>query len=134
MTALHASPAPANLRDTKSPLYLADASRPRKAIRRVQAIVPGLALALAIAAVATVVGQHVPLIGSAVPGAVIGAVIAIVVRPGARFAAGVKWASTFVLQCSHCRAHALPVTETGRNRLGRAGVHSLDCQRFRPGA
>ena len=121
MTALHASPAPANLRDTKSPLYRADASRPRKAVRRVQAIVPGFALALAIAAVATVVGQHVPLIGSAVPGAVIGAVIAIVVRPGARFAAGVKWASTFVLQCSVVLLGAqLSITEAAR-----VGVSSL---------
>jgi uncharacterized integral membrane protein (TIGR00698 family) len=108
MTALHDSPAPANpeqrTRDTKSlqpgPLYLAHASRPRRAARRAQAIAPGLALALAVAAVATVVGQYVPLIGSAVPGAVIGAVIAIVVKPGARFAPGVKWASSFILQCS----------------------------------
>jgi uncharacterized membrane protein YadS len=50
--------------------------------------------------VATVVGEYVPLIGSAVPGAVIGAVIAIAVKPGARLAPGVKWASTFILQCS----------------------------------
>lgn len=119
MTALHDSPAPADLRDIKSPqrspLYPADASRPRKAVRRVQAIAPGFALALAIAGLATVVGQHVPLIGSAVPGAVIGAVIAIVVRPGARFAAGVKWASTFVLQCSVVLLGAqLSITEAAR--------------------
>jgi len=108
MTALHHSPAPASLeqrtRDTKGPQrgpwYPANASRPGRVARRAQAIAPGFALALAVAAVATVVGQHAPLIGSAVPGAVIGAVIAIVVKPGARFAAGVKWASTFVLQCS----------------------------------
>jgi hypothetical protein len=96
MTALHDSPAPANLeprtRDTKSPQpgpsYPANASRPRLAARRAQAIAPGFALALAVAAVATVVGQYVPLIGSAVPGAVIGAVIAIVLKPGARVAPG----------------------------------------------
>jgi len=119
MTALHDSPAPANLRDTKSlqrsPLYPADASRPRNAVRRAQAIAPGFALALAIAVVATIVGQHVPLVGSAVPGAVIGAVIAIVVRPGARFAAGVKWASTYVLQCSVVLLGAqLSITEAAR--------------------
>ncbi len=68
--------------------------------RRARAIAPGFALALAVAAVATVVGQYVPLIGSAVPGAVIGAVIAIAAKPDTRFAPGVKWASTFVLQCS----------------------------------
>ena len=129
MTALHDSPAPANLeqrtRDTKSlqpgPLYPANASRPRRAARRAQAIAPGLALALAVAAVATVVGQYVPLIGSAVPGAVIGTVIAIVVKPGARFAPGVKWASTFVLQCSVVLLGAqLSIAEAAR-----VGVSSL---------
>jgi uncharacterized integral membrane protein (TIGR00698 family) len=108
MTVLHHAAAPANLeqraRDTESlergPSYPAAASRPRRAARGAQAIAPGLGLALAVAAAATVMGQYVPLIGSAVPGAVIGVVIAIVVKPGARFAAGVKWASTFVLQCS----------------------------------
>jgi len=110
MTALQnpaAPPAPGQrTRDTTSPprdpSYPADAdaSAPRRVARRAQVIAPGFALALAVAAVATVVGQHVPLIGSAVPGAVIGAIIAITVKPGTRFAPGVKWASTFVLQCS----------------------------------
>jgi uncharacterized integral membrane protein (TIGR00698 family) len=129
MTAVHDSPAPANLerqtRDTESPpggpLYPAGASRPRRAGARAQAIAPGLALALAVAAAATVVGQYVPLIGSAVPGAVIGAVIAIVVKPGARFAPGVKWASTFVLQCSVVLLGAqLSIAEAAR-----VGVSSL---------
>lgn len=129
MTALHDSPAPANLEqrtlDTKSlrpgPLFPANASRPRRAARRAQAIAPGVALALAVAAVATVVGQYVPLIGSAVPGAVIGTVIAIVVKPGARFAPGVKWASTFVLQCSVVLLGAqLSIAEAAR-----VGVSSL---------
>jgi uncharacterized membrane protein YadS len=63
----------------------------------------------------------VPLIGSAVPGAVIGAVIAIVVKPGARFAPGVKWASTFVLQCSVVLLGAqLSIAEAAR-----VGVSSL---------
>ena len=129
MTALHDSPAPAHLeqrtRDSKSPQrgswYPANASRPRRAARPAQAIVPGFALALAVAAVATVVGQYVPLIGSAVPGAIIGTVIAIVVKPGARFAPGVKWASTFVLQCSVVLLGAqLSVGEAAR-----VGVSSL---------
>jgi uncharacterized integral membrane protein (TIGR00698 family) len=55
---------------------------------------------VAVAVAATITGQHVPLVGSAVPGAVIGAVIAIAVRPGTRLAPGLKWASSFVLQCS----------------------------------
>ena len=108
MTVLHSSAVTASperqTRDAKSPqpgpLSPASDSRPRRAARRARAIAPGLALALAVAAVATVVGEYVPLIGSAVPGAVIGAVIAIAVKPGARLAPGVKWASTFVLQCS----------------------------------
>jgi uncharacterized integral membrane protein (TIGR00698 family) len=112
MTALHHSAATRaatasperQTRDAESPEQgpsrPASASRPARAARRARAIVPGFALALAVAAVATVVGEYVPLIGSAVPGAVIGAVIAIAVKPGARLAPGVKWASTFVLQCS----------------------------------
>ena len=129
MTALHDSPAPANLeqrtRDAKSPRrgpwHLGNTSRPRLAARRAQAIAPGFALALAVAAMATVVGQYVPLIGSAVPGAVIGAVIAIVFKPGARFAPGVKWASTFILQCSVVLLGAqLSIAEAGR-----VGVSSL---------
>ena len=129
MTALHDSPAPANLEqrtwDTKSlrpgPLFPANASGLRRTARRAQAIAPGLALALAVAAVATVVGRYVPLIGSAVPGAVIGTVIAIVVKPGARFAPGAKWASTFVLQCSVVLLGAqLSIAEAAR-----VGVSSL---------
>ncbi|HEY3648409.1 MAG TPA: putative sulfate exporter family transporter [Streptosporangiaceae bacterium] len=129
MTALHDSPAAANLErrtwDAESiqrgPLFPSHASRPRRAARRAQAIAPGLALALAVAAAATVVGQYVPLIGSAVPGAVIGAVIAIVVKPGARFGPGVKWASTFILQCSVVLLGAqLSIAEAAR-----VGVSSL---------
>ena len=89
--------------------------------RRARAIVPGFALALVVAAVATVVGEYVPLVGSAVPGAVIGAVIAIAVKPGARFAPGLKWASTFVLQCSVVLLGAqLSISEAAR-----VGVASL---------
>jgi uncharacterized integral membrane protein (TIGR00698 family) len=88
---------------------------------RARAIAPGFALALAVAAVATVVGEYVPLVGSAVPGAAIGAVIAICVKPGARLAPGLKWASTFVLQCSVVLLGAqLSVGEAAR-----VGVSSL---------
>jgi uncharacterized integral membrane protein (TIGR00698 family) len=78
----------------------ASAAPTRSLPDRARAILPGLALALAVAAVATVVGQHVPLVGSAVPGAVIGAIIALIIKPGARLAPGIKYASTFLLQCS----------------------------------
>ncbi len=120
MTALHNSPATANPKPRT-----ADASRPgggaHRAGRRAVAVAPGLALALAVAAVATVVGDHVPLVGSAVPGAVIGAVIAIAVKPGDRLAPGLKWASTFVLQCSVVLLGAqLSIAEAAR-----VGVSSL---------
>jgi uncharacterized integral membrane protein (TIGR00698 family) len=88
---------------------------------RARAVVPGLAVALAVAAVATVVGEHVPLVGSAVPGAVIGAAIAIAVKPGARLAPGLKWASTFVLQCSVVLLGA----QLSIGEAARVGVSSL---------
>jgi uncharacterized membrane protein YadS len=88
---------------------------------RARAITPGFALALAVAAVATVVGQYVPLVGSAVPGAAIGAVIAISVKPGARLAPGLKWASTFVLQCSVVLLGA----QLSIGEAARVGVSSL---------
>jgi uncharacterized integral membrane protein (TIGR00698 family) len=124
MTALHNSPATAN-----SEPRTADASAPggavhravHRAARRAAVVAPGLALALAVAAAATVVGDHVPLVGSAVPGAVIGAVIAIALRPGDRLAPGLKWASTFVLQCSVVLLGAqLSIAEAAR-----VGVSSL---------
>jgi uncharacterized integral membrane protein (TIGR00698 family) len=80
-----------------------------------------LVLALAVAAAATVVGEYVPLVGSAVPGAVIGAGIAIAVKPGARLAPGLKWASTFVLQCSVVLLGA----QLSIGEAARVGVSSL---------
>ena len=89
--------------------------------QRVRGVAPGLALAVAVAAVATVVGQHVPLVGSAVPGAVIGAVIALIVKPGERLAPGVKFAGTFLLQCSV----VLLGTQLSIAQAARVGVASL---------
>jgi uncharacterized membrane protein YadS len=71
--------------------------------------------------VATVAGEYVPLVGSAVPGAVIGAAIAIAVKPGARLAPGLKWASTFVLQCSVVLLGA----QLSIGEAARVGVSSL---------
>jgi uncharacterized membrane protein YadS len=88
---------------------------------RARSLLPGFALALAVAALATVVGEYVPLVGSAVPGAVIGAVIAIVVKPGARLAPGLKWSSTFVLQCSVVLLGA----QLSIGEAARVGVSSL---------
>ncbi len=139
MTVLHRAPAararrrnaepgaPRPAAGPRAPRPAAAPGAPRPASRRAalqdraRAIAPGLALALAVAAVATVVGQHVPLVGSAVPGAVIGAAIAITVRPGARLAPGLKWASSTVLQCSVVLLGAqLSIAEAAR-----VGVSSL---------
>ena len=70
---------------------------------------------------ATVVGQYVPLVGSAVPGAVIGAVIALTLKPGARLAPGLKSASGFVLQCSVVLLGA----QLSIGEAARVGVSSL---------
>ena len=88
---------------------------------KARGVLPGLALAVAVAAVATVVGQHVPLVGSAVPGAVIGAVIALVIKPGARLAPGIRYASTFLLQCSV----VLLGTQLSIAEAARVGLSSL---------
>jgi uncharacterized integral membrane protein (TIGR00698 family) len=133
-----AAPAPAKgaaaansaqqMRDTKGPqrgtLYPGNASGSHRAAvigERARAIAPGFALALGVAAVATVVGEYVPLVGSAVPGAVIGAVVALTLKPGARLTPGLKWSSTFVLQCSVVLLGAqLSIAEAAR-----VGVSSL---------
>jgi uncharacterized integral membrane protein (TIGR00698 family) len=121
-TLRHPTVAPAE-QLTERPAASTPAPAPARPVadHRARAIVPGFALALAVAAVATVVGEHVPLIGSAVPGALIGAVIALVLKPGQRFAAGVKWSATFVLQCSVVLLGAqLSIAEAAR-----VGVSSL---------
>jgi uncharacterized integral membrane protein (TIGR00698 family) len=87
----------------------------------VSRILPGLALAVAVAIVATVIGKAVPVVGTAVPGAVLGAAVAIVRKPGARFAPGLKWASSFVLQCSV----VILGTQLSIGAAARAGLASL---------
>lgn len=67
---------------------------------RASSVLPGLGLATAIAVVATLLGRAVPIVGGPVSAIVIGAVIAATVRPGARFAPGVRTASRTVLQLS----------------------------------
>jgi uncharacterized membrane protein YadS len=131
MTVLHHSTATRTPRPAAAPPAAAEAAKRADSARpvggrtgfrkRARGIAPGFALALAVAAAATVVGEYVPLVGSAVPGAVIGAVIAIAVKPGARLAPGLKWASTFVLQCSVVLLGAqLSISEAAR-----VGVSSL---------
>jgi uncharacterized integral membrane protein (TIGR00698 family) len=61
---------------------------------------PGLALCVAVALVATGLGGLVPVVGAPVFGIVIGAVIAAFVKPGAVTDAGAAWSGKYVLQAS----------------------------------
>ena len=63
-------------------------------------VLPGLAVALGIAAVATVIGDLVPIIGAPVTGIVIGVVVGAIAKPAARLRPGIAVASRFVLQVS----------------------------------
>jgi uncharacterized integral membrane protein (TIGR00698 family) len=99
----------------------AELSRPAEQRRKAGDIVPGLAAAAGLAIVATLVGRHVPLVGSAVPGAVIGAAIAIVFKPRPRLAPGLKFATSFVLQCSV----VVLGTQLSVSSAARAGLQSL---------
>jgi uncharacterized membrane protein YadS len=96
-------------------------SRPPRFFGNPPTIAPGLGIAVAVAVVATVIGKNVPVVGSAVPGAVLGALIAVVRKPGARFARGLRWASTFVLQCSV----VVLGTQLSIGAAARAGLASL---------
>lgn len=62
--------------------------------------IPGLALSIGIAIVATVAARFIPLIGAPVTAIIIGVLIASFRRPSARFTPGVQTASKFVLQLS----------------------------------
>ncbi len=68
--------------------------------RRLLGLLPGLALALAIAAVATLIGRALPLLGSALPAIAIGLAIALVRRPGPVLQTGIAFTGSRVLQLS----------------------------------
>lgn len=61
---------------------------------------PGLALAVVIAIIGTVIGHAVPVVGGPVSGILIGLVLAILIKPGERLKPGIGTASKFVLQLS----------------------------------
>ena len=112
---------PAAAEPARSPRHAQPAPHPRDLPSRARRILPGLAAAVGLAIVATVIGRNVPIVGSAVPGAVIGAVLAITLKPGERFAPGLKYASTFVLQCSV----VILGTQLSIGAAARAGLASL---------
>ena len=61
-------------------------------------VTPGVAIAVGIALVATVIGSFVPLVGSALPAIIIGVAIALVRKPAGRAAPGIAYSSKFLLQ------------------------------------
>lgn len=84
-------------------------------------ILPGLALAAAVAVVATLIGSVVPLVGSAVPGIVLGVLLGLVLKPGARLRPGITFASKFVLQL----AVVLLGAQLSLAQIGSVGLESL---------
>ena len=69
-------------------------------MRRAVELTPGLLLTCAIAAVATLIGSVLPLVGGPVSGIVIGVVLAGLLKPGDRLQPGIRIASRRVLQLS----------------------------------
>ena len=74
------------------------ATLPTRLLQRGSEVWQGVLLCAAIAAAATVIGQFVPVVGSAIPAVVIGIVVASLRKPAARFAPGIGYAGKFVLQ------------------------------------
>lgn len=65
-----------------------------------RSVAPGLAICLAIAATAAVIGGWLPVLGSAVPAILLGVCLAPLVRRFARATPGITFSSKFVLQLS----------------------------------
>jgi uncharacterized integral membrane protein (TIGR00698 family) len=84
-------------------------------------LAPGLAAAAGLGVVATVIGKSVPLAGSAMPGAVLGALIAVTRKSAGSLAPGLKFAGSRLLQVAVVLLGAqLSVAEAAR-----AGLSSL---------
>jgi uncharacterized integral membrane protein (TIGR00698 family) len=89
--------------------------------RHALGLVPGLALAAAIAVVATFLGALVPVLGAPVFGIVIGAIVAAFLRKGSIVESGARFAGKRILQAS------IIVLGTGLSlsQVARVGVASL---------
>lgn len=70
------------------------------AARRVATLLPGIALSLGIAIVATGLGRVEPIIGAPVFGVVLGMVVAAVLRPGTTLRPGIGFTGKHILQAS----------------------------------
>ncbi|WP_292715273.1 putative sulfate exporter family transporter [Microbacterium sp. 13-71-7] len=84
-------------------------------------VLPGLALTVPIAVAATLIGAAVPVLGSALPAIVIGVVVAVLRRPGARFQPGVEFSGKFLLQV----AVVLLGAQLSLDAILRVGAESL---------
>ncbi len=71
---------------------------PRRLVARGVDVLPGALVCAGVAAVATVIGGWIPILGSAIPAVLIGVAIALVRRPSARLQPGIGYSGKFVLQ------------------------------------
>jgi uncharacterized integral membrane protein (TIGR00698 family) len=90
-------------------------------VDRGAALLPGLALAAALALVATGIGAVLPVLGAPVAAIVLGVLVGLVRRPGATLQPGVKVAGRFVLQL----AVVLLGTQLSLARIAEVGLSSL---------
>jgi len=90
-------------------------------VHRGVALLPGLALAVALALVATGIGAVLPVLGAPVAAIVLGVIVGLVRRPGATVQPGVKVAGRFVLQL----AVVLLGTQLSLARIAEVGLSSL---------
>lgn len=89
--------------------------------RRLGAMAPGLALAVAVAVVATLIGTAVPIVGGPVSGLLIGVCVALVRKPAAILRPGIRVSSRFVLQLSI----VILGTQLSLGQVGEVGLSSL---------
>ncbi|HET7043962.1 MAG TPA: putative sulfate exporter family transporter [Gaiellaceae bacterium] len=75
-------------------------SLPRSGDKHVASILPGLAAALAVAAVAWPLGRALPMLGAPVVALALGIAVAAVRRPGVRTAPGLAFSGRYVLQAA----------------------------------
>ncbi|TPW78206.1 putative sulfate exporter family transporter [Schumannella soli] len=84
-------------------------------------LAPGILVCVVIAVAATLIGSVVPLVGSAVPGIVIGVVIALVRKPGAVLKPGIQFTSKRLLQL----AVVLLGAQLSLGQIAAVGLESL---------
>jgi uncharacterized membrane protein YadS len=92
-------------------------------------VLPGLLAALAVGIVATLIGQNVPLVGSAVPGALIGVLVALTLTwAAARQRAAARLEATARLEAEGLRGRLAPGLRLASSRLLQCSVVILGAQ------